>query len=76
MKIVKENIRKMKEFKDIEIGEVFIEYNGEFEHIQMKVTPVVENNIVYNAVSLGTGVLYNMEDDTEVEVVDPTLIIE
>lgn len=75
MTIVKENTRKMKEFKDIEIGDVFIEYNGEFEHIQMKVTPIVENNIVYNAVSMETGVIYHMEDDTEVEIIDPTLII-
>lgn len=75
MTIVKENTRKMKEFKDIEIGDVFIEYNGEFEHIQMKVTPIVENNIVYNAVSMETGVMYHMEDDTEVEIIDPTLII-
>lgn len=76
MKIVKENLRRFKEFKNVNIGDVFIEYNGEFEHIQMKVTSIVENNVVYNAVSMETGVVYHMEDDTEVEVVDPTLIIE
>ena len=75
MKIVKENTRKMKEFKNVNIGDVFIEYDHEVEHIQMKVTSIVENNVVYNAVSMSTGVMYHMEDDTKVEVVDPTLII-
>lgn len=76
MKIVKESNRKMQEFKNLNIGDVFIEYDHEVEHIQMKVTSIVENGVVYNAVSMKTGVMYHMEDDIQVEVVDPTLIIE
>ncbi len=76
MKIIEKHARQMKKFKDVAIGEVFVEYDNENKFVQMKVTPVVEGKVVFNAVSMETGILYNMEDDADVEVVETTLTIE
>lgn len=78
MEIVRKDLR-MKSFKDLAIGDVFIERieTGD-EYIQMKVTPLHDENTdtLYNAVSLVTGQVYDITDDTEVELVHATLTIE
>jgi len=78
MKIVRKDLRT-KRFKDLAIGEVFIErIEGENEYIQMKITPLYheDTDTTYNAVSLVSGQIYDITDDTEVELVYATLTIE
>lgn len=78
MKIVRKDLRT-KRFKDLAVGDVFVERiedNDEF--IQMKIIPLhdANTNTLYNAVSLKSGAIYDMTDDTEVELVYATLTIE
>lgn len=71
MKINRMDKKTTYKFGELQIGDVFIECVDGDEYIQMK----TENVDGSNAVSLATGAMYDLEDDTLVIKVDAEITI-
>lgn len=71
MKINRMDNKTTCKFGELQVGDVFIECVDCEEYIQMK----TDNIDGYNAVSLATGRMYDLEDDTRVIKVDAEITI-
>ena len=71
MKINRLDNRTTHRFGDLQVGDVFIECVDGDEYIQMK----TDNIDGYNAVSLATGQMYDLENDTCIIKVDAEITI-
>lgn len=64
MKIIRRDKNITCKFKELNVGDVFIEIvDGDIEYIQIKMSEI-ESDKTYNAVSLTTGQPYEVDGDT------------
>ena len=75
MNIIKNDLSHYRQFDELDVGDVFIEYMGENEYIQMKTESFRSRGGSVNAVSLVSGELYHIKPSTLVRVVDADLVI-
>ena len=76
MRIVRKDKNDRIHFGALRVGDVFIEtVEGDNEYIQMKTSPIETDVCIYNAVSLASGEMYDMADDTWVRLVTGEVII-